>query len=216
MLGFASWRVRDLMLGETSLEGDKRHHDRSRTHPAAHWHLRQDQHPDHDRHHPRGHRRGSLPPRRDRSRHRWPEALVLIGRTTRQEHDAPAEIRGGVVLSGRGSRGVCRLAAHADLVPNCPAQRLIMCPAMPSMASFTASLSVGWAKTLRATSSAVRSHCWASVSAGSSSVTSGPIMWAPSSSLCSASATILTKPTPSAMPRALPLAEKGKLAVLTS
>ena len=42
----------------------------------------------------------------------------------------------------------------------------IMWPAMPSMASLTASDSVGWAKMLRATSSAVRSHFCASVSAG--------------------------------------------------
>ena len=41
-----------------------------------------------------------------------------------------------------------------------------MWPAMPSTASFTASLRVGCAKTLRATSSAVRSHCWARVRAG--------------------------------------------------
>ena len=34
---------------------------------------------------------------------------------------------------------------------------------MPSTASLTASDSVGWAKTLRATSSAVRSHFWARV-----------------------------------------------------
>ena len=91
-----------------------------------------------------------------------------------------------------------------------------MWPAMPSTASFIASDSVGCAKMLRATSSAVRSHCWARVSAGSSSVTSGPIRWAPTISLYSASATIFTKPTPSAMPRALPLAENGNVDTLTS
>ena len=60
-----------------------------------------------------------------------------------------------------------------------------MWPAMPMNASFIASESVGCAKMLRATSSAVRSHFWANVSAGSSSVTSGPIRWAPMISWCS-------------------------------
>ena len=59
---------------------------------------------------------------------------------------------------------------------------LIMWPARPWTASLTASPSVGWACTLRATSWTVRSHCWASVSSGSSSVTSGPMRWPPSSS----------------------------------
>src|SRR3954469_2196399 len=132
MLGFASWRVRDLMLGETSLEGDKRHHDRSRTHPAAHWHLRQDQHPDHDRHHSRGHRRCALPPRRDRSRHRWPEALVLIGRPTRQEHDAPrGDPRGASRCPGEEPGAYAVWALDADARAGFVAQKLIMWPAMP-------------------------------------------------------------------------------------
>jgi hypothetical protein len=38
---------------------------------------------------------------------------------------------------------------------------------------------VGWAWTLRAISSAVNSALWANVNSGSSSVTSGPIIWAP-------------------------------------
>ena len=79
--------------------------------------------------------------------------------------------------------------------PSLRRQRLIMWPAMPSTASLTASDSVGCANTLRATSSAVRSQRCARVSAGSSSVTSGPIRWAPRISLYFASATIFTKPT---------------------
>ena len=66
-----------------------------------------------------------------------------------------------------------------------------------------ASLRVGWAWMLRETSVAVRSHCWARVSSGSSSTTSGPIMWAPRNSPCSASAMILTKPPGSPRPCAL-------------
>src|SRR6478609_11049326 len=83
------------------LEGDKRHHDRSRTHPAAHWHLRQDQHPDHDRHHSCRRGRGALHPRRVGSRHRWPEALVLIGRTTSWNQTPPRTSAGASCIPGR-------------------------------------------------------------------------------------------------------------------
>jgi hypothetical protein len=59
---------------------------------------------------------------------------------------------------------------------------LIMWPARPWRASLTASPRVGWAWTFRAASWTVRSHCWARVNSGRSSVTSGPMRWAPSSS----------------------------------
>ena len=91
-----------------------------------------------------------------------------------------------------------------------------MCPSMPCRASLTASPSVGCAKTTRDSSVAVRSQVWAALSIGSNSVTSGPIMCAPMISLWALSATILTKPTASPSPCALPLAENGKVAVLTS
>ena len=73
-------------------------------------------------------------------------------------------------------------------------QKLIMWPARPWKASCSASHSVGWVCTLRASSVAVRSHFWASVSSGSSSETSGPMRWPPSSSPYLASAISLTKP----------------------
>ncbi len=91
-----------------------------------------------------------------------------------------------------------------------------MWPEMPWATSFSASDSVGWACTLRATSSAVRSHSWANVSSGSSSVTSGPIMCSPRISPYLASATNFTNPVASPSPCALPLAVNGNLAVLTS
>ena len=88
-------------------------------------------------------------------------------------------------------------------------QRLIMCPARPWNASCSASDSVGCVCTLRAASRAVRSHFCASVSSGSSSDTSGPMRWPPSSSRCSPSAMSLTKPMGSPRPFALPFAENG-------
>ena len=84
------------------------------------------------------------------------------------------------------------------------------------MASCRASLSVGWVWTLRASSLTVRSHFWARVSSGSSSETSGPMRWPPSSSPYFASAISLTKPVGSPRPCALPLAVNGNVATLTS
>src|SRR5690606_15369785 len=159
---------------------------------------------------PEGHR----PPR---GAGRAERAGDLLG-TGGCEHQPRAEqvVRGVVghlqAVDGRVADGSA--AVEQCLVQH--GQRLIMCPAIPSTASLSASDKVGWAKTLRATSSAVRSHFCASVSAGSSSVTSGPIMWAPRISLYLASATTLTNPTASPSPMALPLAEHGNCAVLTS
>jgi hypothetical protein len=93
--------------------------------------------------------------------------------------------RGRVELSANTAKGP---AANCDepitlWVEPRSAQRLIMWPAMPSTASFTASERLGWAWMFRPTSSAVRSHCWARVSSGNNSETSGPTRCAPSSSL---------------------------------
>ncbi len=56
----------------------------------------------------------------------------------------------------------------------------------------------------------------ANASSGSSSVTSGPTRWAPRISPYFASAIILTKPSRSFRPSALPFAMKGNLPTLTS
>src|SRR3954463_10259285 len=85
---------------------------------------------------------------------------------------------------------------------------------MPCATSSRASDSVGCAWMLRATSSAVRSQSWAKVSSGSSSVTSGPIMWTPRISPYLASAPFLTTPVAPPSPCALPLAVKGNLETL--
>src|SRR5829696_5772346 len=154
--------------------------DRSRTHPADHRTSGEvPQHPrDHRRNHPGGGSR-PLPARRDGSRHRWPEALVLIGRTTTNSQTPPWTPRGRLAARTRPLRPGCRVGSR-----QAAAQRLIMWPAIPWTASLTASPSVGCAKTVRDISSAVRSHVWARLSTGSSSVTSGPTIAAPRISLC--------------------------------
>ena len=135
--------------------------------------------------------------------------------------EVPAPVGRGRAPAGRGGGG--GPAGHADRAHRHDAligvplgQKLIMWPARPWTASLTASPRVGWACTLRATSWTVRSHCWARVSSGSSSVTSGPIRCAPSSSPYLASLMILTKPVGSPRPCALPFAVNGNLATLTS
>ena len=91
-----------------------------------------------------------------------------------------------------------------------------MWPAMPWTASFTASTSVGWAKTLRATSSAVRSHCWASVSDRQQLGDVGADQVGADDLVVLGVGDDLHEADRLARPCALPLAENGNVAVLTS
>src|SRR5690606_4403629 len=104
----------------------------------------------------------------------------------------------------------------ADSGENGVSQKLIMWPTRPWKHSCIASDRVGCVWTLRASSCAVRSHFCARVSSGSSSETTWPTMWRPSSSPYLASAINLTKPLGAPMPCALPFAVNGNLATLTS
>ena len=109
-----------------------------------------------------------------------PHGGELIGEVVQYEDQYRlCYMRGPAGSLSRWPRSSGRTEVGADAART---HMLIMCPERPWAASLMTSLSVGCACTLRAISSKVSSFIAASVSSGSSSVTSGPIMCAPISS----------------------------------
>ena len=107
------------------------------------------------------------------------------------EQEAPSRAPGG----DRDFRPDPRRLAHGERGERRAHQMWMARPSTASAASFTASLSVGWAWQMRATSSAEAPNSIAVTISAISVPASGPMMWAPSRRSVVLSARILTKPS---------------------